>query len=253
MRAVIFLVLGGWSALALGQSVPLGPGKPGQKKLPPASQPVSQPTSKPVEVKPKPIETAPKATEVKNPPTTKETTPASAEAPASTSLKAEKPKEKAERPQVWMRAAGEGAQFLPGAAGGAVDLFALRSFVRAGTRLEVFRFEGATASESLLLGAGVLGLAYPGKVTPFVEAYAGGGYWRQDLFGQNLFSKSRMFGLEAGAEVYVSDIFFLFGAAGYREILRDIEGFNGPETESFGGGSFRIGAGVAKASSTKRR
>jgi hypothetical protein len=253
MRWIFILSALHWSAEIFAQSAPLGPGRPGQKKLPPASQPSSAPTqitppsNKPTDIKPtetKPAEVKP--SEVKPTETTEPSTQTAQSEP--TSQKATTPFKK---PQGWMRAAGQGASFRPGAAGGSFDLFALRRVVRSGLRAEGWRFEGVTSSESLLLGAAVFGLAYPGRVTPFIEGYAGGGLWRQQLFGQNLFETARLFGAEAGAEVYLSELFFVFGAAGYRQTSREIETFEGTNTEFFGGTTFRFGVGVAKKQASK--
>jgi hypothetical protein len=240
MRRCLWLGALFWSSTILAQTAPLGPGRPGQKKLP-ASLPSSRPSTltPTIPVKPPTQKTPdlPPAVPARIEPATAPTTQASEKKPT-------KPKDKA--PQGWLRLAGRSAQFRPEAVGGAADVFFLRSVLRLGTRVEQWRFAGLVDTESLTLGAAVIGLAYPARVTPFVEAYAGGGLWHQTLFNQELYNQTRIFGVEAGAEVYVSSLFFLFASGGYSEASREVEIFEGVQQERFGGASFRFGFGLAK-------
>jgi hypothetical protein len=230
-----------WST-ALAQTGPIGPGKPGQKKLPP--KPSSQPTSqevKPIQEPATPIEPPKKEPIVLTP------TPIEISKPTSSPTPNPQAGNKVKKaPQGWLRIAGGSSQFRPEAIGGAVDVFLLRQVLRLGMRAEQWRFEGLVGPESLTLGAGVLGLAYPARVTPFVEVYAGGGLWHQTLFNQEIYDKTRTLGIAVGAEVYVSSMFFLFASGGYEEASRVVETFEGPAQETFGGSSFRLGLGLVK-------
>ena len=240
MRRWLWLSVFLWSSAALAQTGPIGPGKPGQKKLPP--RPSSQPTSqeaKPIQEPPAPVRPTKKEPVVVAPKPVIETAKTT---PATTP----KTNKDTKAPQGWLRLAGGSAQFRPEAVGGAADVFLLRQVLRLGVRAEQWRFAGLVGPESLTIGAGVLGLAYPARVTPFVEIYAGGGLWHQTLFNQEIYDKTRALGAAVGAEVYVSPVLFFFAAGGYEEVSRVVETFEGPARESFGGSSFRLGLGLVK-------
>lgn len=253
--ALLVLCLFGYAAVGYAQA-PLGPGKPGQKKLP-ATQPTSQPSVPPKAPtsQPAPTKTTPKPTPKPDPPQLAtnppqpETMPQTG-TPESSPTTKPKPKPGLKKPQPLVRAAGSYAQILPDAAatGATFDLFFRHKVFRLAGRVDASRLDGVGGPEEIAFGAGVVGLAYPGRITPFIEAYAGGGFWHQDLFSQGLFSKTRALGVEGGAELYVSNALFLFGTVGYAEISREVPRFDGGLTrERFGGTALRFGLGVTRS------
>jgi hypothetical protein len=105
-----------------------------------------------------------------------------------------------------------------------LDLYPLSWFVRLGLSSQ-FGWESGGFDRSgdyFLAQTFSLGAQIPGRVTPFVEGFAGAGYMRRRQFDMTIPTAYWQLGIDAGAEIYVSGRAFVSLAFGY---LRPVNGF----------------------------
>ncbi len=131
----------------------------------------------------------------------------------------------------------------------AIDVYPISSLIRIGLSTQ-FGWQAASgtlstsgdyfAAESLSLGAQWLG----NRVVPFAEAFGGVGYMRRLQFDRTVPTAYFQFGVDLGAEIYLSRVGFVSVALGY---LRPINGFAAQQTfvTAFANSwSFKLGIGL---------
>ena len=107
-----------------------------------------------------------------------------------------------------------------------LDLYPISRFLRFGLSTQYGwqngRFDSGTGDYFLAQSAS-LGIQIAGpRVTPFAEAFAGGGYMRRFQFDRTIPTAYWQFGIDAGANIFLADHGFFSVALGY---LRPVNGF----------------------------
>lgn len=97
----------------------------------------------------------------------------------------------------------------------AIDAYIYSGIVRAGLGVEGGA-DSTPRSNFILDGTVNLGVQYPMRITPFLEATVGFGFLRRDVLHEDLFGFIYHVGLEAGAEVFISSRFLVSAALGWR-------------------------------------
>jgi hypothetical protein len=97
----------------------------------------------------------------------------------------------------------------------AIDAYVYSGIVRAGLGVEGGA-DSTPRSNFILDGTVNLGVQYPMRITPFLEATVGFGFLRRDVLHEDLFGFIYHVGLEAGAEVFISSRFLISTAVGWR-------------------------------------